>query len=149
MIEIKYSTSPPADFIQLNKLLDDDYYQRFGEVALKYRPYNTLENIKDFFVAYDHGKPAGCACFRYFDKESAELKRVFILPEYRRQGIAHRLATACEKAAKSQGYRYMVLETGVEMTDAIALYQKLGYNFIDNYGDFAGDTICCCMKKSL
>ncbi|MGI5824775.1 MAG: GNAT family N-acetyltransferase [Bacillota bacterium] len=149
MITVKYSTLANEDFQKLNCLLDDDYYQRFGEIALKYRTYNSLKNICNFFTAYAENQPVGCACFKRLTTDTAELKRVFVLPTHRKQGIAFLLVKECEAQAKQQGYKFMVLETGKEMPEAISLYQKAGYQFIDNFGAFAGDSICCCLKKAL
>ena len=35
------------------------------------------------------------------------------------------------------------------MLEAIKLYKKRDYKMIENYGDFVGDAICCCMEKEL
>lgn len=43
----------------------------------------------------------------------------------------------------------MVLETGIDMEDAIRFYRKLKYTRIENYGDYTGDELCICMKKEL
>ena len=146
---IRYDEKVSEDFEMLNTLLDDYYYERFGEVALKYRPYNTLQGIEDFFIACDEEKPIGCGCFRKITDAVAELKRVFVLPDYRRQGIAKVLVKNCEEIAKRKNSICMRLETGVEMIEAIELYKKMNYSIIENYDNFAGDEICCCMEKTL
>ena len=79
----------------------------------------------------------------------AEIKRIYVLPEYRKSGLASKIMELCETEAKKQGYKNMILETGIEMTDAISLYCKMGYSKIENYGDFSGDELCTCMEKEL
>jgi len=149
MINIIYSNAITKDFEKLNSLLDKDYYMSFGEIALKYRQYNTLIEISDFFITYYNNAPVACGCIKKFSDDTAELKRIFVLQEYRRMNIATDMVNRCERLAKEKGFKFVTLETGVEMLEAIALYKKLGYELIDNYGDFAGDNVCCCMKKEL
>ena len=149
MYEIKYFTYANEDFLKLNSLLDDDYFDKYGEISLKYKPYNSLDDVKDFFVAYEGNSAVACGCIRYFADDTAELKRVFVLKEYRRQGIAEAIVKRCEEKAVELGYQYLTLETGVKLTEAIELYLKKGYSMIENFGQFAGDEICCCMRKQL
>ena len=52
MLRIKYYKELNKDFKMLHKLIDDEYYARFGESYLKYQPFNTLDGIEDFFIAY-------------------------------------------------------------------------------------------------
>lgn len=118
-------------------------------MALKYRQYNALKDIRDAFVAYDNHKAIACGGFKNYNNDTAEVKRVFVSKDYRRQHIASEIIKCCEVEAKQQGYRYMVLETGAEMPEAISLYKGSGYNLINNYDQFEGDKVCVCMKKIL
>ena len=149
MIKIECFKEVNEDFEKLNKLIDDEYYERFGEISLKYLPYNTLDGIKDFFIAYNREKPIGCGCFRRITEEVVELKRVYVLPQYRKMGIANQLVNCCEETAKEQGFISIRLETGVEMHEAMQLYKKRNYSIIENYEDFVNDELCCCMEKKL
>ena len=148
-METVHRKESEGDFDALAMLLDEEYYDRFGEIALKYRPYNTLEGIEDFFIAYDAGKPVACMCLKRITDRIAELKRVYVLPDYRRRGIASLLLDDCESAARAKGYTRIRLETGAQMHEAIQLYKKREYSIIENYDEFAGDEICCCMEKKL
>lgn len=77
------------------------------------------------------------------------MKRVYVREFYRRSGIARTTVSAAEKAAREKGFRFMILETGVQNTEAIALYQSMGYRQIENFGQFATDPVCLCMKKEI
>jgi ribosomal protein S18 acetylase RimI-like enzyme len=46
-----------------------------------------------------------------------------------------------------ENFKYAYITTGTENAAAIALYEKLGYEKIDNFGIFENDDICLCMKK--
>ena len=74
---------------------------------------------------------------------------MYVRPAYRRQGIAGKIVAALEQHAAASGCHRAVLETGAEMPDAIAFYEKQGYRLVPNYGDFVDDEICVCMEKQI
>lgn len=138
-------------FISLCHDLDGFLNQLVGgeENRAEYVPYNALDDIHDAIVIYDSGCPIGCAGFKKYDDTCAEVKRVFIRQDYRGLGISHRLMTLLEAAAKEQGYRYFILESGEPLTAAMALYRKIGYEVIPNYGSYRDMPESICMKKAL
>jgi ribosomal protein S18 acetylase RimI-like enzyme len=77
------------------------------------------------------------------------MKRVFVQKGYRQKGLATKIMQQLEKSAIKQGFVYAILETGVELKPAVALYKSLGYEIINNYGQYKDDSICVCMKKKL
>lgn len=149
MIEIRQYDTLTEDFKELDAMLDEDYYERFGQIALEYRRFNTLEGMVGFVVAYDGRRPVGCGCIRPITPETAELKRIFVCKDYRRKGLAGKIVASCEEMARQNGFQRMHLQTGAVMNEAIALYQKQGYEMIENYGEFAGDENSVCMAKEL
>lgn len=80
---------------------------------------------------------AGCACLYITKHGIAEMKRVYVNPLYRGQGIASLLIAAMEKKLKALGYKTLFLETGVFQEKAITLYEKLGYVRTEAFGDYA------------
>lgn len=115
----------------------------------EYILYNQLDNIHDVIVAYDNDIPIGCASFKKYDDECTEVKRVFIRQEYRSRGISNKLMELIENAAKEQGRRYLILESGEHFVTAMALYRKIGYKVITNYGQYKDMPDSVCMKKKL
>jgi len=67
----------------------------------------------------------------------AEVKRMFVLPTARRRGHASGLLAALEQSAAQAGAEIVVLETGTEQPDAIALYQRAGYSPTVRFGHYA------------
>ncbi|MDL2238077.1 GNAT family N-acetyltransferase [Christensenellaceae bacterium OttesenSCG-928-K19] len=137
------------DFVYLAGLLDEYYFERFGADSIKYRPYNNPQTIHDVVVLYEDGKPVACGGFREFDGDTVEIKRLLVLPEHRRKGLAGRLMALLEGRAKEKGYTAIVLETGVVMDDALAFYRSMGYEKTESYGQYIGDEDCVCLRKSL
>ena len=124
-------------FIELTKELDNEWFQLRGDEVLKYQEYNDIK----------WGKPIACASFRLFDKDTIEIRRVYVKKRYRRKGIAYKLIKQLEKLAMEENFKFSVIETGRENTAAINLYKKLDYEVIDSFGMFEGDDFCICMKK--
>ncbi|MFF7092941.1 GNAT family N-acetyltransferase [Streptomyces rubradiris] len=75
---------------------------------------------------YD-GTPAGTAGVRLLDADTAELTRVFVLPERRGRNGAALLVAAAEVRARLLGARRIVLDTRGDLVEARALYARLGY----------------------
>jgi GNAT superfamily N-acetyltransferase len=86
-----------------------------------------------FLVAVADGELVGCGGWRSHG-DDAELKRLYTAPAARGRGVARRVLAAVEESARSFGRRRLILETGDQQPEAIALYTKLGYDVIDNFG---------------
>lgn len=88
----------------------------------------------ELFLAFDpDGTPVGCAGLRAFGPERCELKRLFVRPGTRGAGLGRRLLEAAIAFATAAGYREMLLESRPQMTAAIALYERRGFERIPPY----------------
>ncbi len=148
-MEIKRSDSDNPDFIQLVRLLDADLAIRDGDDHAFYAQFNKVAALRHTVVVYDHGTPVGCGAFRPFDKNTVEIKRMFVQPEFRGRGIASLVLSELEQWAATLGYTRCVLETGKRQPEAIALYRKNGYADIPNYGQYTGIYNSVCFEKYL
>jgi GNAT superfamily N-acetyltransferase len=90
-----------------------------------------------FLVAEVEGVPAGCGAWRVHEHGVAEVKRVFVAPEFRRQGVAQLLMAVLEESAAAAGSRAVVLNSGFRQPEALALYAALGYTSAPGYGVYA------------
>lgn len=137
------------DFVKLTNLLDKEFYEMFGDVVKRYEEFNRLKEIDHVIVLYDGIIPVACGSFKKYNNDTVEIKRVFVYKEYRQKGLATKIMRQLEKFAIKQGFVYSILETGVELKPAIALYKSLGYEIVNNYAQYEADSICVCMKKKL
>lgn len=148
-VELKFVDVTDADLAALVTELDVYFHAGWGEVAEKYKHYHALDGMACAVVAYIEGKPAACGCWRAFDPVTAEIKRMYVRPAYRRQGIAGKIVAALEQHAAASGCHRAVLETGADMPEAIVFYERQGYRLVPNYGDFVDDDTCVCMEKEI
>ena len=85
------------------------------------------------------GQTVGCAALRPIDSQVCELKRMFVLSQFRGQGAGKALALKLIEDAKTIGYECMRLDTGNFLTAAIQLYESLGFRRIEPYNEVPED----------
>lgn len=141
--------SNDRDFQYLSVLMDSDLRQRYGEVQTIYDDLNKLGEVDTVLIAYNDKAPVGCGCFRKFSDNTIEVKRMFVEPAYRGQGVATQILSGLEAWAKEKGFTRAILETGRKQPEAIHLYERSGYAITINYGPYAGMENSVCMRKKL
>jgi len=94
-------------------------------------PYALPEGA--LLVATLAGNPAGCVAFKKLDDGTCEVKRMFVVPAFRKRGVARALMVRLLEEASTRGYRRVRLGTLHTMTAAQALYRDLGFVEIPRY----------------
>lgn len=103
-----------------------------------------------FLVIYRAGIPVGCGAVRRLDADTGELKRMYVAPAFRGQGLGHRLIDALEAEARALGLRRLILETGIRQVVAQALYRGRGFVTIPHYGEYClSPATSICLGKDL
>jgi GNAT superfamily N-acetyltransferase len=148
-LKISKTTSENPDFITLITALDKSLWERYPELKTNYWGNNILELNPNVVVIYLDDKPVACGCFKKYDKNTIEIKRMFVSPEARGMGLAQNILRELEVWAHDLGYSFSVLETLYKQKEAIALYQKTGYNIVDNYEPYVGLENSICMQKQI
>ena len=100
----------------------------------------SLERLFDtdvrFFVARAAAGALGCGGVALCDG-FAEVKRMYTRPEARRLGVATALLRRLEREAAGAGHSLLRLETGRYQAEAIAFYEREGFERCDAFGDYA------------
>ena len=109
-----------------------------------------------FFVAYLDEEPVATGAWRrredveaFGTRQSAEIKRMYVVPHARGLGLARRVLAHLESTAARAGAEVMVLETGAAQPEAMALYESSGYTRIANFGHYRDSPLNRCYAKRL
>ncbi|RNC84898.1 MAG: GNAT family N-acetyltransferase [Winogradskyella sp.] len=149
MITITRATSKHQDFIDLVKQLDAYLKVTDGDDHAFYNQYNSIESLNHVVIAYYENKPIGCGAFKEFNENSVEVKRMYVLPKSRVNGVGKQILNALEIWAKDLGYNSCVLETGKRQIEAVQFYKKCNYTSIPRYGQYQQMENSLCFEKQL
>ena len=149
MIAIRRTTSENSDFAELVKHLDAELKIRDGDDHAFYAQFNKTATLQEVVVAYDGNEPVGSGAIRKYTPDTAEIKRMYVIPSRRGEGIASQILAALETWCVELGYKMAILETGKNQPEAIALYHKNNYHLIDNYGQYQKMELSVCFEKNL
>lgn len=149
MIHCKRTNFENADFQNLVTALDADLHLRDGADHLYYAQFNKIDNIQYAIVAYDEHSAIGCGAIKEFSTDSMEIKRMYVLPGHRGQGIASMILKQLEQWSIELNHHKCLLETGMKQPEAIALYKKNGYSIIPNFGQYENVENSVCFEKVL
>ena len=88
-----------------------------------------------YLVGYRDGAPVCGGGLKRLPDGTCEIKRMYVVPQARRSGVARALLAALEDAARGLGYRVARLDTGSRQPHAQALYEASGYRRVENFND--------------
>ncbi len=148
-LTIKRINSNDEDFKLLIMHLDKELWDQAMEDQSIRDQYNKVPSLNTALVIYEIEKPVACGCFKQYDDTTVEIKRMYVEKVYRGKGVSKLLLNELETWANELGYKFAVLETGIQFKVAQTLYETSGYQIIPNYGQYAGMEESICMKKEL
>ncbi|WP_051462772.1 GNAT family N-acetyltransferase [Haloglycomyces albus] len=103
-----------------------------------------------FLVAHDgDGNAVGCGAWKTVDETTVEFKRIYIREFARRRGYAEIIMDELERTSRESGFKRAILFTGPQQPEAIAMYEKLGYEAITPFGAYADEPGTVHVGKSL
>lgn len=121
-----------------------------GETQRKqYIQFNTPEAVSHVLLLEEGGQAVACCGIKPYAETTAEVKRVFTKPAYQGRGYARLLMAELERQAIAQGYTRLILETGRLLMPAIRLYTAIGFERIENYGQYRNMPESVCMAKQI
>ncbi len=134
--EVKALFTEYTDFL----VEGDEEFKKYLEIQ-KYD--HEVENLEEkyglpkgrLYVAYFENKVAGCIALRPLSDTACEMKRLYVVPQFRGNGIAKILIEKIVSDAKEIGYSEMLLDTLPFLETAIKMYKKMGFYEIGCYND--------------
>lgn len=131
---------------QLDRLLTNSYPAESNHLL----PVEALRQPNvTFLTASVDGEVAGCGAFVNQGGEYAEIKRMFVLPEFRGLKLGSRILEELENLARASGLELARLETGIHQAEALLLYERAGYQRRGPFGEYSEDPLSIFMEKKL
>ncbi|MBB4685464.1 GNAT family N-acetyltransferase [Amycolatopsis jiangsuensis] len=139
-MEIRVVAFDHPDAAKLTAEVQQEYVRRYGtedETPVDVAEFAPPRGL--FLVGYLDGVPVASGGWRaHGESGNVELKRMYVVESARGRGFARGMLAELERAARAAGGRGVVLETGTEQPEAIALYRSSGYREIPAFG-YYGD----------
>lgn len=92
------------------------------------------------YIAYADSQAAGCIGMRRINDENCEMKRLYVKPEFRENGLGRTLIDRIISDAKEEGYRHILLDTLPFLESALRLYKTYGFYETGSYNDSPMET---------
>jgi len=145
------------DALVLIEAVQEEYVVRYGgrdDTPLDPAMFDPPRG--SFFVGREGGTPVASGAWRRRDdvevfgtSETAEIKRMYVVPAARGAGHARAMLRHLELTAREAGAAAMVLETGLAQPEAIGLYESAGYTPVRPFGHYRWSPSVRCYGKPL
>jgi GNAT superfamily N-acetyltransferase len=106
------------------------------------------EGVAFFLIRCDE-IPAGCGGLKLFGHEYGEIKRMYVRPQFRGQGLAKQMLEHLAGYARQRGVGLLRLETGIHQHEAIGLYERAGFRSIAPFGSYEEDPLSRFYEKEI
>jgi GNAT superfamily N-acetyltransferase len=127
-----------ADVARMVAEVQVEYVTRYGsEDAAAVDPAEFDPPTGLFLVGLLDGVPVATGGWRRLSADEAEIKRMYVAAGARRRGLARRMLTELERTAGAAGITRLLLNTGPEQPEAVALYVQAGYTAVPGFGHYA------------
>lgn len=113
----------------------DERFETGFDIGDDAEPAKLERALDRLLMARLDGRPVGCGALKALDRDTGEIKRMWVAPEARGLGVARRLLAALEAEARRAGLSRIRLDTNRALTEAQALYRKSGYREVARYND--------------
>jgi spermidine synthase/GNAT superfamily N-acetyltransferase len=112
-------------------------------------PEPSATDIAVFVVAVHpgSGEAVACGALRGVDADCGEIKDMYVVPAHRGSGVAAAVLRALEHAARENGWRQLVLQTGAPQPESVRFYAREGFRRIHPYGSCHGGSSVCFGKE--
>jgi putative acetyltransferase len=149
-IAVRIESPRQGDVMALLSALDAYLEALYPPISNHILSIETLcaPNVR-FFVARRDAAALGCGALLIEQAGTAEVKRMFVAPAARGQGVGSQILRCIEERAAREGLALLRLETGIHQAGAQALYRAFGYVVCGPFGKYCADPRSVFMQKQL
>jgi len=143
MLAGKTRLGPPmssGEWLEARRLVED--YAASLSIDLSFQDFQQeVESLSQhysapdgcFIVAGRDGAVIGCGALRRFSESTCEMKRLYVIPDCRGEGVGRMIVAALIERARALGYRSILLDTLPTMSGAQTLYASFGFTRTSPY----------------
>jgi GNAT superfamily N-acetyltransferase len=113
--------------LQDHALIDSYFDEEAFEKELAMLPGAYAPPRGCLLLAYSDQKPAGCVALKEIDKDTCEMKRMFVYSKFHGKGVGVALTARIIEEARRIGYSTIKLDTSIRQREAQELYSKMGF----------------------
>jgi GNAT superfamily N-acetyltransferase len=136
VVEVRDYTD--ADVARLVAEVQLEYMARYGSGdATPVQPEEFAPPSGLFLLGRLDGVAVAMGGWRRETESVAEIKRMYVVPRARRRGLSRVMLATLEASAAEAGARSVILNTGTEQPEAVALYESCGYREVPGFGYYA------------
>ena len=144
---MNYTIIPGYDHPEELGALFQEYTDMLVQAAPNFKGYLALQKYDEelshlrekyerlYLALTPAGEAAGCIALHRFDETRCELKRLYVRPEFRKDGLGTLLTEQLIAYAVSAGYRKILLDTFPFLESAVRLYRRMGFTDTEQYND--------------
>jgi GNAT superfamily N-acetyltransferase len=136
--EIEARPYDDPDVQRLVAEVQEEYVRRYGGpdgATVDPREFEPPDGV--FLVGVLDGVAVATGGWRRVDAHIVEIKRMYVAESARRRGLARAMLAELERTAAAAGMYRLVLNTGPEQPEAVALYEASGYGPEPPFGHYA------------
>jgi len=125
-------------FVAINRQLAPSHMRTQFDVYVRQALRDEIDRIPDYYAACagsfwiaelgDGSRGVGMYGLEAYDDSFLEIRRMYVDPAFRRQGIARRLLAHAEQIGRAAQYPRLILSTSEIQKAAFALYQSVGFS---------------------
>ncbi|MCQ2970626.1 MAG: GNAT family N-acetyltransferase [archaeon] len=110
-------------------IVTNEMDERFIEICNSFECFSDEPQV--VLLLNNFGKIVGCASFKVYDADSAEITTLFLNSHDNREKIAYKLIRQLEKIAIDHEFKSIVVNFDSYEDILIEIFEKLDYKFID------------------
>jgi putative acetyltransferase len=149
MFTVALEPAKTREGIALLERLDQELVKRYPSQIIHGFDPEEIDRHGRFVVARSGSRAIGCGTLRTIRDTVGEIKRLFVEPSFRGQGVARSIIHMLETEARHRGITLLKAETGSKQPEAVRLFESSGFISIPPFGEYVDNPHSLCFEKRI